>query len=84
MQPTLIHLPPPTVEMLDRRASATGVSRAQVVRDAIAAYLQSDADQDLSDRVREAYTAQPLDAPDEWGDLDTFLASVRQQRDAQG
>jgi metal-responsive CopG/Arc/MetJ family transcriptional regulator len=80
MKPTLVHLPPELIESLDTRAAAEGVSRSQLIRDAVGAFLEVDAAARLADQVRQAYERQPLDTPDEWGDLESFLAAVRAEK----
>ena len=80
MKPTLIHLPQTDIDALDRRAGSDGVSRSQIVRDAVAAYLDADSAAELDDRVRLAYERYPLETPDEWGDMESFLAAVRAEK----
>ena len=80
MKPTLIHLPEDDIQQLDKRANADGISRSQVVRDAVASYLDMDAAAELDERVRKAYEEFPLDTPDDWGDMETFLVAVRAEK----
>lgn len=80
MKPTLIHLAEKDIEQLDKRANDEGISRSQVVRDAVASYLASDAAAELDELVSKAYEEFPLGTPDEWGDMETFLAAVRAEK----
>lgn len=82
LKPTMVQLPAELVELLDVYAQAAGVSRSQVVRDAIAAYLDAGAagEARLADRYAEAYERYPLDTPDEWGDLDSWLRGLEDAR----
>ena len=80
MKPTLIHLSENLVDQLDKRAVTDAVSRSQVVRNAIAEYLNDDAARELDERVRRAYDEQPLNTPDEWGDMESFLAALRAEK----
>ena len=79
MKPTLEHLPPAMIEELDRRSERSGVSRSQMIRDAVTAYVGVD-DGGLARRYRAAYEEIPLAHPDEWGDLDAWLDEVRRVR----
>lgn len=80
MKPTMIHLPAELIAQLDRRAIHDEVSRSQVVRDAIVAYIEVDSAAELDDRVRRAYATHPLDTPDAWGDMESFLTAVRSEK----
>jgi ribbon-helix-helix CopG family protein len=72
---TLVQLSEELVQLLDRRASREGVSRASVIRAAIEAYLDTDA---LVDRqIVEGYRSQP-----QWADRQPELDSARRRRDA--
>ena len=81
MKPTLVHLPPAMIEELDRRRERSGVSRSQMIRDAVSAYVR-DADGSLAEQYRMAYAEMPLDHSDEWGNLDAWLDEVRRMRPA--
>ena len=65
----MVQLPEELIALLDARAEADGVSRSRVVRDAVAAYLEHEAGARIASRYEEAYRLQPLDTPDEWGDV---------------
>lgn len=80
LKPTMVQLPEELVALLDARAHAQGVSRSQVVRDAVAAYLRRDADARLAERYEAAYRRYPLDTPDEWGDLESWSRGVERAR----
>ena len=79
MKPTLVHLPPAMIEELDRRRARSGVSRAQMIRDAVSSYMR-DVDGRHAEQYRTAYEETPLDRLDEWGDLDSWLEEVRGMR----
>ena len=81
MKPTLVHLPPAMIEELDRRRERSGVSRAQMIRDAVSAYVRDD-DGTLAEQYRVAYEEMPLGHTDEWGNLDAWLDEVRRMRSA--
>lgn len=76
MKPTLVHLPPAMIEELDRRRERFGVSRSQMIRDAVSAYVRDD-DAELAQQYRNAYEDKPLTHADEWGDLNAWLEEVR-------
>ena len=80
MKPTLIHINDEMIADLDQKATTDRVSRSQVIRDAVAAYLETDTAERLAEKVRLAYDAQPLSTPDEWGNMESFLSAVRAER----
>lgn len=80
MKPTLVHLPPALIEDLDRRRERSGISRSQMIRDAITAYVRDDDNGALAQQYRAAYEETPLTHPDEWGDLDAWLEEVHRMR----
>lgn len=81
MKPTLVHLPSDMIEELDRRRERSGVSRSQMIRDAVRAYVR-DGDDRLAEQYKVAYEETPLGHPDEWGSLDAWLDGVRRVRTA--
>ena len=74
----MLQLEPEQIERLDREAVRTGVSRSQLVREAVAAALRPDLDLDLEARYRRAYAPQP--DVDEWGDIDAWHAAAGRDR----
>jgi metal-responsive CopG/Arc/MetJ family transcriptional regulator len=80
VRPTLVQLPPELIDRLDRRAVRERVSRSQVVREAVNAYLRTDAEDEVAESYRKGYDAIPYGTPDEWGDVDAFHAELARQR----
>jgi len=73
---TLVQLTDELVELLDRRASAEGVSRSALVRDLLSQALATDRSVELSRRMIEGYRAAPQElGQDAWGDLDAWTAA---------
>lgn len=58
-QPTLVQLTNDLLTLLDRRAAATGCSRSELIRDAVASYLADDRDAALDAEMVEAYRRVP-------------------------
>jgi hypothetical protein len=58
-------------------------ARSQVVRDAVWAYVESDAEARLTAVYEDAYRRHPPDAPDEWGSLDDWHRGLEQARAAE-
>jgi metal-responsive CopG/Arc/MetJ family transcriptional regulator len=56
---TLVQLTEPLLRLLDERAAREGVSRSQVIRDAVEAYLADDQEAEISRRITEGYTRIP-------------------------
>jgi len=70
---TLLQLTDELVALLDRRASAQGISRSALVRDLLEEALEVDRSADVSRRMIDAYREAPQqDARDAWGDLDAW------------
>lgn len=65
---TLVQLDDSLVAMLDQRAARRGVSRSQVIREAIQAHLADDHDGQVSERIIAGYARIPQSVPDQWGD----------------
>lgn len=67
------------LNLLDRRAAKAGVSRSQLIREAIEAYLASDRQAAIDREIIAGYTRMPqggeYDA-DEWGDLGQFVSAL--------
>lgn len=76
---TMVQLTDDLVTLLDRRASAAGVSRSQVIRDAVEAYLAADKEAEIDRQIVEAYTRMPQGGEydvDEWGDLGQMVTAL--------
>jgi Arc/MetJ-type ribon-helix-helix transcriptional regulator len=65
---TLVQLSDSLLAALDQRAAQRGVSRSQVIREALEAHLAADHDAEISRRIIEGYERIPQATPDEWGD----------------
>lgn len=75
---TLVQLNDSLLAALDQRASRRGISRSQLIREAVETHLAADYDAEISRRIIEGYEAIPQARPDAWGDLDAVkAASVR-------
>jgi predicted DNA-binding protein len=76
---TMVQLNEELLERLDRRASASGVSRSQVIREAIEAYLADDQAATTDRLIVEGYTRMPqggeYDA-DAWGELGAMATAL--------
>ena len=76
---TMVQLNEELLERLDRRAAARGVSRSQVIREAIEAYLAGDQAAATDRLIVEGYTRIPqggeFDA-DAWGELGTMATAL--------
>jgi Arc/MetJ-type ribon-helix-helix transcriptional regulator len=70
---TMVQLSDSLVEALDERAARDGVSRSQLIRDAVEAFLADDTEHALTRRIVAGYKARPPATPDAWGDLDAAL-----------
>jgi post-segregation antitoxin (ccd killing protein) len=66
-------------ELLDRaRDARAGIADSALVDEALAALLARCRAAEI-DAAYAAYDAHPLDEPDEWGDLASFLAATDKQ-----
>src|SRR5512132_1929403 len=75
---TMVQLTDELLARLDRRAATANVSRSQVIRDAIEAYLASDREAEIDRLIREGYTRTPQGGEfdvDEWGDLGRMVTA---------
>jgi predicted transcriptional regulator len=76
---TMVQLNEDLLKLLDLRASADGISRSQVIREAIEAYLAADRAAAVDKEIVEGYEGIPqggeFDA-DEWGNLGTMMATM--------
>lgn len=84
---TLVQLNDGLLAALDQRASSRGVSRSQLIREAVEAYVRQDLDAEISRRIIEGYRRQPQWEPDDWGDLgalaDRAARETHQRLDAE-
>jgi metal-responsive CopG/Arc/MetJ family transcriptional regulator len=66
---TLVQLSDELLSLLDQRAAARGVSRSQLIREAIEAHLQADLDAEVGRRIAEGYAGVPDDRElDRWAE----------------
>lgn len=64
-------------DLLDNaRKTRTGASDAELIDEALEALLAKHRAAEIDADYVAAYTAHPIDEPDEWGDLDSFRGSV--------
>jgi hypothetical protein len=68
----------PEVLALARALDPTA-SDASLVERALRALLAQHRRAEIDEAYARAYAEQPLDVPDEWGDLESFGAAVRQR-----
>ncbi len=76
---TMVQLTTGLVDLLDRRAHRDGVSRSQVIRDAVEAFLAEDREAEIDRRIIEGYTHMPQGGEfdvDEWGDLGQIATTL--------
>ena len=74
---TLVQLTTELVEQLDDTAAAQGISRSELIRDAVAAYLHADIERSQEAEWLASYTNTPNTTQhDEWGDLSNQTAST--------
>lgn len=83
VKPTMVHLHAEVIEMLDAKARRRGVSRSQLIREAVDALLSADRRNGLAERYRQAYRVAPADTADEWGDLGAWHAELERIRAAE-
>lgn len=65
---TLVQLTDELVSALDERAARRGVSRSELIREAIDAYLRSDRDAAIDAAIVEGYTRIPPPKDDPWAE----------------
>lgn len=63
---TLVQLNEALLAALDQRAAHRGVSRSQVIREAVEAHLAEDHDAEISRQIVAGYERVPQANPDEW------------------
>ncbi len=76
---TMVQLNDGLVRRLDERASRTGVSRSHLIREAIEAYLASDLESTIDQKIIDGYTRMPQGGEhdvDEWGDLGAWVTGL--------
>jgi metal-responsive CopG/Arc/MetJ family transcriptional regulator len=75
----MVQLTDDLIAMLDQRAAREGVSRSQVIREAIVAFFESDRSAAIDRQLVDGYTRMPqggaYDA-DEWGDMATLMTAL--------
>ena len=70
-QPTLVQLTNDLLLLLDQRAAATGCSRSELIRQAVASYLATDREAALDAQIVEGYHRVPETAEElAWADAD--------------
>lgn len=75
----MVQLTQELVELLDRRAAREGVSRSQLIRDAIEAFLARDREAAIDRQIVDGYTRMPQGGEydrDEWGDLGRMVSGL--------
>ena len=77
----MVHLEPELITLLDATARRRGVSRSQLIREAIASHLEPERSTRIAERYRQAYAARPADAVDEWGDVEAWHSELARLRD---
>lgn len=76
---TMVQLNEELLAVLDRKARESGVSRSQLIRQALEAYLASDREAELDRQIVEGYTRMPQGGEfdrDEWGDVGTMMNAL--------
>jgi len=62
--------------LADARRARDGLADSQLVDCALAALLAQHRSAEIDAAYAAAYTAHPIDARDEWGDLDSFRSAA--------
>ena len=73
---TLVQLNDELLAVLDQRAARHGVSRSELIRRAIEAYLKDDRDAEIDAAIVEGYTRIPPEEDDPWAEAST-IESIR-------
>ncbi len=81
----MVQLNEDLIAQLDKRAARTGVSRSQLIREAIEAFLAADRTAEIDRQIVEGYSRMPQGGEfddDEWGDVGELLTvlTADQQR----
>lgn len=69
---TLVQLNTELLAALDQRAAKQGLSRSQLIRAAVEAFVRDDLEAEISRRIVEGYKRDPQWEPDAWGDPMAF------------
>ena len=73
---TLVQFNDTLLAMLDHRAAKRGVSRSQLIREAVEAHLADGLDAEISRQIVAGYEAGPQSMLDGWGDPSGFAAAT--------
>jgi predicted transcriptional regulator len=75
---TMVQLNDDLLTLLDQRASMEGVSRSQLIRNALEAYLAADRAAALDRLIVEGYARMPQAEfdQDDWGDLGRMMTAM--------
>lgn len=76
----MVQMPEELVSRLDQRASRQRVSRSELIRQAVIAYLQDEEEEAIARAYETGYTKVPFGTPDEWGDVDRFHEALARER----
>jgi predicted transcriptional regulator len=75
----MVQLTDDLITMLDQRAAQEGISRSQVIREAIVAFFESDRSAAIDRQLVDGYTRMPQGGAhdaDEWGDMATLMTAL--------
>jgi metal-responsive CopG/Arc/MetJ family transcriptional regulator len=75
-QPTLVQLSDELLASLDERAGQAGISRSELIRRAIEAYMAGDRSAEIDAAIVAGYERFPPDPPDRWADA-AALEAIR-------
>ena len=75
-QQTLVQLTDALLAVLDERAARRGISRSELIREAIEDYLQVDRDAAIDAAIVEGYTRIPPPEHDPWAEA-AAIESIR-------
>lgn len=64
---TIVQLNDTLLALLDQRAAQRGVSRSQIIREAIETYLAADHQSEITRQILAGYERVPQSTVDEWG-----------------
>ena len=76
---TMVQLSVELVKQLDSSASRAGISRSELIRKAIEAYLAKDKQAEIDREIVDAYTRMPQEGEfdrDEWGDMGEMMNAL--------
>ena len=66
---TLVQLTEPLIELLDRVAAERGISRSQLIREAVASHLGAERRTEVDRQMAEGYSRTPQnEGEDRWGE----------------